>query len=403
MGGCDRRLTIGALSQKDDNGANVDGGQPNTDAGTPEGGVEGGVDGGSPDPGITECDRTGPLLAVGDGAGPSCGEAGQARAFRYVACSCDDLINSTSIVSDAFETPNLANGLVNGSIGANGAFYPQSATIGGALTVAGLDGIPTKGNLTFGGDLRDQGQLDGPFDISIDGDADVGGDVRVKSLMLTGTLRVNGSSTVAVTEGNPPITVSTVNVAAPCDCSGAPDIAALVLAAKDNNDNALVGLDPEAGLKSLDAPIELTLPCGRYYVTEFYAPKPITVTITGRVTLYVSGDLVTELGGSVRFQLAPGGELDLLIAKNVAAGDLFEVGSAATTGRARIYAGGTGTLFFAGNTTLAGTLYAPSAELVTSGTLEVFGAVLAGRMSSSGALKLHYDRRLANGTCPLAP
>lgn len=392
--GCDRRLSIGAL--------HGDEGSANGEAGTDDAGREdGGADGGTG--GVGECDRTGPLLNVGDGAGPACAGGGSSRAFRYVACSCDDLINNASIVSDAFGTAKTPNNLTNGSVGINGSFYPLITTLSGSLVVAGGNGIPTKGNLTVAGDLRDQGQLDGQFDIVVDGNAEVGGDVRVKSLSLGGTLTVSNSSTVDVTDANPPALRSEVNIAPPCDCSTGPDITALTRAAEIENDNAAVGLDPQDGLKALNAPIELTLPCGRYYVDELYAPNPITLTITGRVALYIGGDLVTELGGPLRFQLAPGAELDLLVGNNTSAGDAVELGSAATQGRARLYVGGTGSLFFAGNTLVAGTVYAPKAELVASATFEVFGAVLARRMSTAGVLKLHYDRSLSDGSCEDTP
>lgn len=397
LGACDKRLSIGALTRDENNTSTREAGAlPPGDGGRDADANLAGSDGS-----VDVCERTGPLLNVGDGAGPACSNGATARAFRYVACSCDDLVSSSSLITDAFDTAKQASRLANGSVGINRNFYPTSAAIAGSLVVAGADGIPARGGLTIGGDLRDQGLFDGQFDMSVGGDAEVGGDVRVKSLSLGGMLTVNASSTVDITDGNPPFAVASVNVSPPCDCDNGPDLPALVLAAQNDNDNAAIGLDPKDGLRSLNAAIELTLPCGRYYVDELYAPKPITLTITGRVALYVSGDLVTEVGGALRFQLAPGAELDLVIAQNASAADLFELGSAVTAGRARLYAGGARSLVFAGNTTISGTLYAPKAELVTSSTFEIFGAVLARRMSTSGALKLHYDRKLADGSCAL--
>jgi len=318
-------------------------------------------------------------------------------------CSCGDLVNSASVNADAFGTAKKPTSLTQGSLGMNGAFYPLSTTLDGSLVVAGVDGIPTQGPLTVRGDLSDQGQLDGQFDIQVDGDAQVGADVRVKSLTLGGSLRVSASSTVDITDGNPAFTRATIDIAPPCDCTTGPDIADLVDDAKNDNDNAALELDATESFRALNAPVELTLPCGRYYASAFYAPNPITLTITGRVALYVAGDFVTEQGGDVRVQLAPGAELDLLIAGNLSTGALVELGTAATRGRVRVYAGGQGTLSFAGTTTIAGTLYAPGAELVTSATFEVFGGVLARRVSTSGALKLHYDRALADGACATSP
>lgn len=391
--GCESRLTIGAFERGGSGGGNTGDAGGDRDASRPTDGSLGMGDAAG------GCNSEGPLLRVGDGPGPTCGGGASSRQFRYAACSCDDLATSADLTVDAFGTGTSAR-LSNGSLGVNRSMYPLTANVAGSVVVAGPDGIPTQGDLTIGGDLSDQGQLDGQVDVRVDGDAEVGGDVRVKSLTLGGALRVSTESAVDVADGNPAFTAGSVSIEPPCDCEAGPDLVALVEAARDANDNQAAGIDPAESLRSLNGPLELTLPCGRYYVDTIYAPNPITLTITGHVTLYVGGDVVTVLGGALRVQLAPGAELDLVIQDNLSAGDLVELGSSATPGRVRVYAGGKGTLFFAGNTTLAGTLYAPAAELVSSGTFELYGAMLVRRMSSSGNVLLHYDRSLTLPNCP---
>jgi Tfp pilus assembly protein PilX len=60
-----------------------------------------------------------------------------------------------------------------------------------------------------------------------------------------------------------------------------------------------------------------------------------------------------------------------------------------------IYAG-TGTINLTGNNTSATTVYAPNATVAFSGTADLFGSVLAKRMSNQGNANVHYDRRLGH-------
>ncbi len=388
LASCDHELSLGRLERAD---ASV-----RTDAGPADATIA--------DASLTPaaCGVTGPLIAVGDGARTRCADAREAPAFRFGVCSCDDFVSSAELSFDAFGTPNTSDTrYAAGSLGTNAAFFPFAATLDGSLHVAGTEGIPTQGELVVGGDLLDHGQLDSRFAVSVGGDARVAGDVRVSALTVGGTLTVAQSSAVEVVAGNPPFARDDVVVEAPCDCATGPDLASLVRAAASDNDNAQIDLDAASGLKALDGPLELALPCGRYYVSELYAPNLITLTLSGHVALYVDADLVSEQGGGLRVQLTPGAELDLVIAGNISSGGVLELGTAATPRRVRVYAGGKGTLYFAGNTTLSGTLYAPTAELVSSGSFELYGATLARRVVSSGPMRVHYDRALDRVNCGL--
>jgi hypothetical protein len=383
---CETRFSLGSVRPKD---VSMGGGQ-GEDAGTDVG----------------ACDPRGALFDVGDGPGVRCA-GGLRRGFRHALCSCGDLQSSGSISVDAFDSDEGAYtpGDASGSIGVNGALYGRTVEIGGSLWVHDANGIPLGADLRVGANLFDQGQLDGsPHSVFVGGAARVGGAINVRHLEA-GSLLVNPASTVAVTDGAPPYTAGVVAVPAPCDCAGAPDVPALVAAHATDNDNARIGLDPKEGMRSLAGVLELTLPCGRYYVDAFYAPNPIILTVTGPVELYVRGSMVADRSGTIDIQFTSGGEIDLFVEKGFSVANRFQVGWPNAPGRARIHAGGEDTLFFSGPTLIGGSLYAPGGRLVTAASFELYGAMVVQRVDSSAALLLHYDRALARdvcepGTCP---
>jgi hypothetical protein len=58
-----------------------------------------------------------------------------------------------------------------------------------------------------------------------------------------------------------------------------------------------------------------------------------------------------------------------------------------------VYAG-TGEIDLTGNSGSAATIYAPNAEVVFSGTSDLYGSVLGRRIHNVGSGNIHYDRRL---------
>jgi hypothetical protein len=377
---CEARFSLGNVKPQD---VSMGGGQ-GEDAGPQVGG---------------ECPERGGLFDVGDGAGVRCSD-GPRRAFRHALCSCTELQNSGPITVDAFDSDRGAYtpGDESGSLGVNGALYPGEVTVGGSLWVHDPNGIPLGADVSVGANLFDQGQLAGSYTVLVGGAARVGGRVAVAHLEV-GSLLVSPTSTVAVDDGAPAYLVGTVAVPEPCDCSGELDVPALVAAHATDNDNARIGLDPKEGLRSLAGALEVTLPCGRYYVDAFYAPNPITITVTGPVELYVKGSVVADRAGTIDIQFTSGGEIDLFVENGFSVANRFDVGWPNDPARARIHAGGSETLFFSGPALIGASLYAPQGSLVTAGPFELYGAAVVGRVSSSGPLTLHYDRALARDDC----
>src|SRR5207245_108815 len=64
------------------------------------------------------------------------------------------------------------------------------------------------------------------------------------------------------------LTQQGVTVKPPCDCSTPIPVGALVMAAKTNNDNASIMLDP-GFMSQAGHPPRIDLPCGKYYLTGF--------------------------------------------------------------------------------------------------------------------------------------
>jgi hypothetical protein len=383
LGACEKRFSIGALRAT---GVYDDAG-PGENVGGSVGG-DGGV-----------CARTGALYDVGDGPGALC-EDGQRRAFRNAICSCGDVQNAGPITVDAFDSSEgaYAPGDPSGSMGVNGSFYPGPVNVGRSLWVAGANGIPLSANVRIGADLLDQGQLNGAFAVAIGGRAVVAGSINVQEFTAS-SLTVSETAMVAVAEGAPPYQRAAVAIPTPCDCRDPLDIGALVAAREKDNDNAAIGLDARESFRSINGAVELTLPCGRYYADAFYAPNPITLTITGPVELYVRGSMIADRAGTIDIQFAPGGEIDLFVEKGFSINNHLRIGWPNAPERARVYAGGGETLFFSGETTLGASVYAPRGELVSSGPFNVYGSLFVGRIASSGPLTVHYDRALARDEC----
>ena len=182
----------------------------------------------------------------------------------------------------------------------------------------------------------------------------------------------------------------------PCGCDEAAflDVRGVVetaLAEADGQD-----VDPEE-LANLEAPRTLALPCGAYAFTRV-GGAGLVLELSGRTALFVAGDLSLE--GSLEVRLDGAGELDLFIAGIVAGQGRFLLGEAADAGRVRVYVGGSGTVNLGNGGVLAGSLYAPRAELVSPAALEVVGSGFVRRVATSGLLTVHYDEAARAGACP---
>jgi hypothetical protein len=348
------------------------------------------------------CDQRGALLDLTDTAVAACGSA--SRGFHYALCSCSELISGDRAEVDGFDSraAPYARGQASGALGANGALFPHALQTSGSLIVGGGAGIPLQDDLAIGGNLFDQGQLQGAHAVTVGGRARIAGDVRLDRFQVAGSCTLASSSALEVTAGAPSVTREAISIAPPCLCDDTLDFAGLLERASQDNDNAALGIDATSTLTVFDAPLELALPCGRYYVGDINGQRPITLHVQGRVALFVQHRIVIDQAASLTIDLVDAAELDLFVGEGISAGGPVAIGPAHAATRARLHFGAPDTLFFGATTTLAASLYAPHAELVTNGSLELFGAALVRRSSAAGPLLLHYDRALARDSCARA-
>lgn len=327
--------------------------------------------------------------------------------FRYAVCTCSSWTSAATVRTDAIDSARgmtMPTGVFAASVGTNGGFSPAGdVTVGGALRVGGSDGVHANGTLRVATDLRSNGPVTGPGDVTA-ANVSANGAVHLGSLRTTGTVTLPMGADLTV-ERPPEVTRvvrATVPVAPPCDCADA-ELATVrdtVRRARTDNDNASASITDDL-LTRDDRPVRVTFPCGRYYLTGARGNAPLTLYITGRTTLFVDGDVSVD---DLRVELGPDGEIDLLVTGSVNIGRSLAFGSVASPARARMFVLGAGVLALAGSTDFAGNLYAPRAELRVSGNIEVYGGLLVDRLAASANLTVHYDVAVLEpgADCPAA-
>lgn len=316
--------------------------------------------------------------------------------FRFAACACKSLDVSGSLSTDSFDSTSDA-GPASGdlaSIGSNGEISTNSRLmLAGSLWAGGPapDGGPA---VTLGGGVSAGGtiahDLHSAADVQVDGKYLVGGSVWANgdvtvgpaaSLAVLGTLYVpTGDST---SEVQATVVNASVPTVTPCSCAAPIDIAAVVAAYANGNDDSSIGLAPNASLTGTVA-----LPCGRFYVGRI-GGDTVDLQVNGRVALFVDGDVtVTQ---DLRIELAAGAELDLFVAGSVSIMGAFEIGDADSPSRTRVYVGGATLALSANASPLAANLYAPNAVLELASNLEMWGSIFADHLQLSGDFVIHYD------------
>jgi hypothetical protein len=341
------------------------------------------------------CGTAGPSegIRVGD---TLCSQGG-ARYFQHALCVCDgysvnENLSGPQLVTDVFNSslgdPDKRSS--GGSVGINNLLSvtgPLELKVGGSLIVARTADpgiwLASGAKLTVGQNLEVQTAVRGA-EVIVEGDARVGGEIRLASLTVNGTLTtpLELSSPYNIVGGTKQAPVS---VTAPCECNSQPDIGNIsLLVAQHASDPKRTG-----GLGNYeDGRIE-SFSCGRYYLPELSGSGKLTLKIAGRVALYVAAS-VANLAGTVLVELDPGAELDLFFAGDLVTNGRFTFGSKNGAGRARLYVGGT-TLNLNGENFLAGYIFAPNANFVFTGQTEVFGSVFVKKVDPTNNLIIHYD------------
>lgn len=319
----------------------------------------------------------------------------EGRAHRYALCVCEDYVGQQPLRVEG-------DGESQGSMGVNGAFHTGAELqLGGSLQVSGEGDITASGDsdLVIGGDLESASGVSGAS-LSVGGDARVGGDIRLSDLSIGGTLRQPDGATRSVS-GTQDVTASergSVNVPPPCDCDATrPDLGAAVRAHRSDNDNARLGLSAFV-LDGFTEPQSLELSCGSYHLSRIAGADALELHVEGDVALYVDGDVA--LDDAFRVELAPGARLWLTVEQSFRVSGALELGGPEGDGRVHLRVAGAGTLQLGGASLVVGSLYAPEAELVTQGELEVRGALLVRRAALEGRTTVVYDSMRSSCSAP---
>jgi len=354
------------------------------------------------------CEGQGPVVQVGEG-GPSAGCSGEIaeERFRFALCACDNIaVDNGQLNVDAFDsslggygvdvngTPNISD---DGQVGVNGGplLLERKLDVGGSLYVGGGDfragaSSAVGGNLVVSGNaLSSNG---GAFDVGRN--AIIDGNLEANYVVHGDLIQPATATNAATVEGN------VVNRAIPaqepcaCDAEDILDIASLTSWAETHNDNA--ALDPalDANGWASDGGGDLTLPCGRYYLSSVQQSGTFSITAQGRVALFIDGDV--NVGG-LQVNVDDGAELDLFIAGDFAVNSAASLGSIDRPASVRTYIAGTASMQASAN--FGGNIYAPQADITFSASSEVYGSLFVNSVTFQAAANVHFDsavRRLGD-------
>ena len=327
----------------------------------------------------------------------------------WAVCACEDVRVQGYVRTHAIDSRGMPADPTRGgaAVGVNRALVAASyLDIGGTLVVAepGGDGLALAGALEVAGDLAVGGGARSAGWVSIARDASFEGDVTLAGAISVGRDLVMpaGRSLRAVPLVRGARRSEPVEVARPCDCSAPLDVGRLVDAARADNDDALVGLDPRAW-RSLVGAGSFELPCGRYYVESIGGTGALRLGVTGHVSLYVGGDV--DVTGALLVELADGATLDVFVRGDLRALGASALGDPSRPAAMRIHVGGSGDIALTGAAAIAAHLDAPRARLTAPGALLLRGSLFVRAIELAGALEVIWDRAFTSigDDCPPPP
>jgi hypothetical protein len=373
------------------------------------GAQEGALPGGPTVPGVA-----GGSLVDEVAVGGACASQVAAETFTSAVCSCEDTTVAGYLRTRSFRSdpasPAAVTGaatVAGGSVGVNRDYVTAGyADVSGSFTVAGDRDIGFGGYLKTGADVRANPALDVAGVVDVGRDAFLKSDARVfgrvdigRDLTMEAGAGIRG---IAFVDVGGQRRTEAVRVDAPCACAPEQiiDVAALVEAARTDNDNARVGLEPDDlnGVVGIGA--EVTLPRGRFFVHQLGGVGSLTLLVTGKAALFVEDDVVTT--GLFRVELEPDAELDVFVQGNLIVTGAASFGDEARPSGTRIYVGGTGDVAIAGASAFVGNLYAPQANILVGGVGQVEGSLFGKNILAAGFLDLGYDEsiREPGNDCP---
>ncbi len=346
-----------------------------------------------------KCSGGGPQIDVEISAGDDerCTGNVAEEVFRWGMCSCDDLVFDDGLVTDAFDSTlgRYRPGGPGAGVGTNGSLDAGSdVEIRGALWASGEPGA----SFDDGVDIHQQLHVGGNLDIGTTGefrkDAWIEGNIEADdSATFRQHLTVRSDSEISSGVSYAGLTERNVQVGEACgECSEADRLPISEIVSRHSgpdNDNAAVGLDPEA-LAGSDGDGILRLPCGEYYLSSIDVNDSTTIVAEGRTALYVGGDV--EIGQNLTIKPTAGAELDVFIAGDVTLDDRIELGDAAYPASTRFYVGGDDGWDFGSDGRMAGFVYALPGGIVADDGIELYGGMYTDNLDAGSDVEIHYDR-----------
>lgn len=354
------------------------------------------------------CAGSGPPVTVGDSlAGRDvCTGALAEWTFSHALCTCKDATIPGVFVTDSFDSTlgPYQPGQAGAPVGVNHDLSLGGVPdIGGTLTVTGPDGLSLAGGAVVQGDLQVSANLAFAGVGTVARDLWTGGGLEAAGVVTVGRDLHDPSWALAAgifTVGGATITTP-FTLAPPCACAPNQilDIAAIVAQGKQQNDNASIGLDPDA-LDAVAGIVNIDLPCGRFYLKQIAGAGVIHVNVEGRTALFVDGDIATA--GVLDVNIAPAGELDVFVAGNFVPTGVSSFGDVGSPAAVRIYVGGSKDVLLTGVNAFVGNVYAPNANVALTGVTDVYGSIFAGNFTAPGVTTIHFDRGVldAGNECP---
>jgi hypothetical protein len=356
------------------------------------------------------CEGSGPVVEVGEGdeRHTECTGSIAETTFVSALCTCHDVTVAGYLKTRACDSDDAscagATDDGGGAVGINNRYLISAgySDVGGSFAITGPDPTLFFGYLRARGDFRLAGNGNVPGYTTVARNAWFGGNFTgVGPVSIDGDMHKQGNvvGLPLTVDGETFTETVTLDPTCPCADDEILEVGPLVDFARDHNDNATVGLTPTL-LKNVIGDVEVTLECGRFYVEEVSGLGNIVVNVTGRVALFVEGNIAAA--GNLEFNLTPEGEIDIFVK-----GDLLLIGNASfgTKDRpagTRIYVGGIQDITLVGAGGFVGNVYAPRCLVTAVGYAEVWGSVFARDFVSPGYANFVYDLAIqhAGDDCP---
>lgn len=323
----------------------------------------------------------------------------------FALCSCSRLEASNRIMA-----PGQSD--VVGDLGANDeAFASAPIRVNGAVISGGTARFD---NAFEAGELRVDGTLTAANEVTVSGDAVLGGlDIPGERVNVGGTLTVPDGTDLSSVESAGDVVYESVRVPEPCDCSADVDYDALRERFRDVDGDGKDDFDgrddadfvtdgdgypyppPPYLLRDLSQDHVVYLACGSYYFDGIDSSAGLTLVAVGDVDVFVDGDV--QVAGPLAIQLDDHASLNFYVAGAFKPTNRVNLGNSDEPDALRIFARDSAR--FAGPLELAGTLFAPRARVIADNTFDDRGAVFASSFDFAAPLAVRDGPRFTHDAC----